>query len=146
MSEEEKTRAALEGNIFGRMKPHQKVEIVEILKKNGRYVAMVGDGVNDVLALKSAQVGIALQSGSGAARGVADMVLMDDRFSALPKALVEGKRTVSGMRNILKLYLSRNFVLAMIIGVILIGIGMIPLMPMQITLYEIGRASCRERV
>ncbi len=135
MSEEEKTRAALEGNIFGRMKPHQKVEIVEILKKNGRYVAMVGDGVNDVLALKSAQVGIALQSGSGAARGVADMVLMDDRFSALPKALVEGKRTVSGMRNILKLYLSRNFVLAMIIGVILIGIGMIPLMPMQITLY-----------
>lgn len=71
MSDEEKTRAAIEGNIFGRMKPNQKVEIVEILKRNGRYVAMVGDGVNDVLALKSAQIGVALQSGSGAARGVA---------------------------------------------------------------------------
>lgn len=135
MSEEEKTRAALEGNIFGRMKPSQKVEMVEILKKNGRYVAMVGDGVNDVLALKSAQIGVALQSGSGAARGVADIVLMDDRFSALPKALVEGKRTVSGMRDILKLYLSRNFVLAIIIGVILIGVGMIPMMPTQIAMY-----------
>lgn len=135
MSDEEKTRAAIEGNIFGRMKPNQKVEIIEILKKNGRYVAMVGDGVNDVLALKSAQIGVALQSGSGAARGVADIVLMNDKFSALPKALVEGKRTVSGMRNILKLYLSRNFVLAIIIGVILIGSGMIPMMPTQIAFY-----------
>lgn len=135
MSDEEKTRAAIEGNIFGRMKPNQKVEIVEILKRNGRYVAMVGDGVNDVLALKSAQIGVALQSGSGAARGVADIVLMDDKFSALPRALVEGKRTVSGMRNILKLYLSRNFVLAIIIGIILIGSGMIPMMPTQMAFY-----------
>ncbi len=135
MNEDEKTKAALEGNIFGRMKPNQKVEIIEILKKNGRYVAMVGDGVNDVLALKSAQIGVALQSGSGAARGVADIVLMDDKFSALPKALVEGKRTVSGMRNILKLYLSRNFVLAIMIGVILFGSGIVPLMPTQISFY-----------
>ena len=135
MNEDEKTKAALEGNIFGRMKPNQKVEIIEILKKNGRYVAMVGDGVNDVLALKSAQIGVALQSGSGAARGVADIVLMDDKFSALPKALVEGKRTVSGMRNILKLYLSRNFVLAIMIGVILLGSGIVPLMPTQISFY-----------
>ncbi|MDD4185161.1 MAG: hypothetical protein PHX75_00745, partial [Candidatus Methanomethylophilaceae archaeon] len=58
-----------------------------------------------------------------------------DKFSALPKALVEGKRTVSGMRNILKLYLSRNFVLAIMIGVILLGSGIVPLMPTQISFY-----------
>ncbi|KQM09992.1 hypothetical protein AOA81_04915 [Methanomassiliicoccales archaeon RumEn M2] len=60
---------------------------------------------------------------------------MDDKFSALPRALVEGKRTVSGMRNILRLYLSRNFVLAIIIGIILIGSGMIPMMPTQMAFY-----------
>ena len=112
---EEKTKAILETNIFGRMKPDHKEMIIATLKNEGRYVAMVGDGVNDVKSLKMANVGVALQSGSGAARGVADMVLVDDNFAALPKALVEGRRTVSGMRDILKIYLSRNFLLAVLV-------------------------------
>jgi cation-transporting ATPase E len=130
MEGEERTKAILETNIFGRMRPDNKDEIVSTLKANGRYVAMVGDGVNDVKALKRAQVGVALESGSGAARGVADIVLMDDRFSALPKALVEGKRTVSGMRDILKLYLARNFVLVLIIPItLLLFNGAVPFIP-----------------
>lgn len=132
---EDKVNAVLETNIFGRMKPDNKEEIINILKDNGRYVAMVGDGVNDVKALKKAQVGVALQSGSSAARGVADIVLMNDKFSALPKALVEGKRTVSGMRDILKFYLTRNFVLAIIIPLILIIFGSVPFLPTSSAFY-----------
>ena len=133
---QERIDAILETNIFGRMKPNDKEEIIQTLKENGRYVAMVGDGVNDVKALKSAQVGVALQSGSGAARGVADIVLVDDNFAALPKALVEGRRTVSGMRDILKLYLTRNFVLAIIIPIILlISNGATPFTPTSAMFY-----------
>ena len=119
----DKENAILEYNIFGRMRPNHKELIVETLKKNGKYVAMIGDGVNDVKSLKSAQVGVALESGAGAARGVADMVLMKDSFSALPRALVEGKRTVSGMRDILKQYISRNFVFAFLVLFVMIMLG-----------------------
>lgn len=135
MDPEEMERAILETNIFGRMKPENKETVIETLKRNGRYVAMIGDGVNDVKSLKTAQVGVALQSGSGAARGVADMILVNDRFSALPKALVEGRKTVSGMRDILKIYLTRNFALALMFIFIYIIIGSIPMKPIQNTFY-----------
>ena len=128
-------RTVLETNIFGRMRPENKQAVIETLKKNGRYVAMIGDGVNDVKSLKTAQVGVALESGSGAARGVADMVLVKDNFSALPKALVEGTRTVSGMRDILKIYLTRNLVLALLFIAIYIFVGYLPMLPIQNTYY-----------
>ena len=128
-------RTVLETNIFGRMRPENKQAVIETLKKNGRYVAMIGDGVNDVKSLKTAQVGVALESGSGAARGVADMVLVKDNFSALPKALVEGRRTVSGMRDILKIYLTRNLVLALLFIAIYIFVGYLPMLPIQNTYY-----------
>lgn len=120
---EERVNAILECNIFGRMKPDHKEEIIDTLKNHEKYVAMVGDGVNDVKSLKAAQVGVALESGAGVARGVADMILVNDDFSALPKSLVEGKRTVSGMRNVLRLYLSRNFVFAFLVFLIMIVLG-----------------------
>ena len=135
MSSEEFSKAAEECNIFGRMKPENKERVIETLKAKGRYVAMIGDGVNDVKSLKTAQVGISLQTGAGAARGVADMILIDDNFSALPKALVEGRRTVSGMRDILKLYLTRNFTLAMLFTLIFLVFGNIPMLPIQNTFY-----------
>ena len=135
MSDEEFSRAALECNIFGRMKPENKERVIEALKNEGRYVAMIGDGVNDVKSLKTAQVGVSLESGSGAARGVADMILVKDNFAALPKALVEGRRTVSGMRDILKLYLTRNFTLAVVFFFIYILFGNIPMIPIQNTFY-----------
>ncbi|MCL1905337.1 MAG: HAD-IC family P-type ATPase, partial [Methanomassiliicoccaceae archaeon] len=132
---DERKERIIETNIFGRMRPDQKQTVVEELKNSGRYVAMVGDGVNDVRSLKEANVGIALQSGSGAARGVADMVLVGDNFSALPKALVEGNRTVSGMRDILKMYLARNFVLAMLVFFITIIFNAPPLVPITSAIY-----------
>lgn len=137
LSDEEKKEAVLTTNIFGRMKPDQKEDVIKILKNNGRYVAMVGDGVNDVKSLKMANVGVAMQSGSGATRGVADMVLVNDQFSALPKAIIEGKRTVSGMRDILKIYLTRNFILAVLIGVLLLLYGALPILPIQNTYYAL---------
>ncbi len=135
MNPEQFKEAALGCNIFGRMKPENKERVIEVLKSEGRYVAMIGDGVNDVKSLKTSQVGISLQSGAGAARGVADMILIDDNFSALPKALVEGRRTVSGMRDILKLYLTRNFTLAMLFIALFIFFGNIPMLPIQNTFY-----------
>ena len=133
--DEELDEVILNTNIFGRMKPENKEKVIEVLKRNRRYVAMIGDGVNDVKPIKSAQVGVALESGSGAARGVADMILVNDNFSALPKALVEGRRTVSGIRDILKIYLSRNFVLAIMFIAIFFFAGTIPMLPIQNTFY-----------
>ncbi len=135
MSKDEFEKAALECNIFGRMKPENKERVIEALRDNGRYVAMIGDGVNDVKSLKTAHVGVSLESGSGAARGVADMILVKDNFSALPKALVEGRKTVSGMRDILKLYLTRNFTLAVIFVFTYVLFGNIPMIPIQNTFY-----------
>ena len=134
---EEKSERILEANIFGRMRPEQKEEVIDTLKANGRYVAMVGDGVNDVKSLKRANVGIALESGSGAARSVADMVLVKDDFSTLPKAVIEGKRTVSGMRDILKIYISRNITMAILIAMTLIVLGSTPFNPIQNVYYAL---------
>jgi len=135
MNSEEFSKAVEECNIFGRMKPENKEHVIEVLKAKGHYVAMIGDGVNDVKSIKTAQVGISLQSGAGAARGVADMVLINDNFSALPKALVEGRRTVAGMKDILKLYLTRNFTLAVLFALLFIVCGNIPMLPIQNTFY-----------
>jgi cation-transporting P-type ATPase E len=91
---------------------------------------MTGDGVNDVLSLKQADLGIAMQSGSQATRGVADIVLTNDSFAALPHAITEGQRIVAGMHNVLKLFLSRTFFMALLI----IAIGIVidfPFSPRQ---------------
>jgi cation-transporting ATPase E len=123
------------------MKPEQKELVIDSLKRSGRYIAMVGDGVNDVRAIKAANVGIALHSGSGAARGVADMVLVNDRFSALPKAIIEGKRTVTGMRDILRLYLTRNYGLAILVAVLLLALGRFPMLPVHNAFYALASVS-----
>ncbi len=135
LSDSEYDDVVLNTNIFGRMRPENKEKVIEVLKRNGRYVAMIGDGVNDVKSIKSAQVGISLESGSGAARGVADMILMDDNFNALPKALVEGRRTISGIRDILKIYISRNLVVALMFIVIFLFVGNMPMLPVQNMVY-----------
>ena len=131
----------LKTNIFGRMKPENKEKVIEVLKRNGKYVAMIGDGVNDVKPIKSAQVGVALESGSGAARGVADMILVNDNFAALPKALVEGRRTVSGIRDILKIYLSRNFIITFLFIGVFFFLNQVPMLPIQNSFYAFTSVS-----
>jgi cation-transporting ATPase E len=112
------TAAAETYSIFGRITPQQKEELVQALRARGHYVAMIGDGVNDVLSLKQANLGIAMQSGSQAARGVADIVLMKDSFAALPHAVQEGQRIIVGMQDIFKLFLTRvMYVILLILSV-----------------------------
>jgi cation-transporting P-type ATPase E len=123
-----------ETTVFGRITPDQKERLVDALRRRGHYVAMMGDGVNDVLSLKKANLGIAMQSGSAATRGVADMVLLNDSFAALPPAFLEGQRIVEGMRDILSLFLTRAiFTAIMILSVAVIGIGF-PFVPKHTTL------------
>jgi cation-transporting ATPase E len=128
------TQAAEDGTIFGRITPEQKERLVDALRSRGHYVAMIGDGVNDVLSLKKAQLGIAMQSGSAATRGVADMVLLNDSFASLAPAFTEGQRIVNGMRDILNLFLTRCFYVALIIlATGFVGVGF-PFGPRNITL------------
>ncbi len=120
-------RAAVEETtIFGRITPSQKERIVDALRANGHYVAMIGDGVNDVLPLKKAQLGIAMQSGSQATRGVADLILTNDSFAALAPAVLEGQRIRNGMQDILKLFLARIGTVALLI-VSSMMIGLFPI-------------------
>jgi cation-transporting P-type ATPase E len=100
-------RIAVETTVFGRITPAQKERLVEALRARGHYVAMIGDGVNDVLSLKKANLAIAMGSGSQATRGVADLVLMQDSFAAVAQAVEEGQRILNGMQDILKLFLTR---------------------------------------
>jgi cation-transporting ATPase E len=120
------TEAAVSGTIFGRITPQQKERLVRALRSRGRYVAMIGDGVNDVLSLKQANLGVAMQSGSQATRGVADIVLMDDSFASLAPAVLEGQRIVNGMADILRLYLARICTMGLLIVSSLV-IGFFPL-------------------
>jgi len=112
-------QAAGEAQVFGRVTPEQKERLAAALRDDGRYVAMIGDGVNDVIALKRADVGIAMQGGSQAARSVADMILMQDSFAALPAAFREGQRIRNGMQEILEIFMVRIFSKAALIAAML---------------------------
>ncbi len=127
-------------DIFGRITPAQKERLVGALRKSGAYVAMIGDGVNDVLSLKRANVAVAMQSGSQATRGVADIVLMNDSFSALAPAVEEGQRIVNGMQGILALFLTRIATLGMlIISALIVGVFPVALRNTSaITLFTVG--------
>lgn len=126
MTDEQFNAAASSATIFGRITPQQKEHLVDALRQHGHYVAMIGDGVNDVLSLKKANLGISMQSGSQATRAVADIVLMKDSFAALAPAVREGQRIVNGMQDILRLFLTRILTMALLIVSSLI-IGVFPL-------------------
>ena len=92
------------GTVFGRVTPHQKRAMIKALQARGHTVAMTGDGVNDVLALKDADCGVAMASGSEATRGVAQLVLMDSNFSALPAVVSEGRRVINNIERVASLF------------------------------------------
>lgn len=123
--------AVEESTIFGRITPPQKERLVRALRQRGHYVAMTGDGVNDVLALKQADLAIAMRSGSQVARGVADIVLLNDSFAVLPAAFREGQRILNGMEDVTRLFLARTGSQALLIlAVSLLG-ERFPLTPKQ---------------
>ena len=134
MSQAEFTSAAVDATVFGRITPQQKEGLVDALRSQGEYVAMMGDGVNDVLSLKKANMGIAMESGSTATRSVAAMILLGDSFEAMPAALKEGQRIVNSIQNILKLFMVTVFaLLLLIVGITMLGIGF-PFTTLQNTL------------
>ncbi len=101
-------RLILERSVFGRVAPEQKVEIVETLQRHGKHVAMIGDGVNDVLPIKRADLGIAMGEGSQASKTVAGLVLENNQFALLPEILEEGRTIVRNLRRSAKLFLVKN--------------------------------------
>ena len=134
MSDSQLADAAEEFDVFGRITPQQKERLVDALRRRGHYVAMIGDGVNDVLSLKQANLGIAMESGSAATRNVADIVLLKDSFGALPAAFTEGRRIRSGMQDILKLFMVRVLSVAMLLAAALALQAGFPFSPRQISI------------
>ncbi|NHZ71372.1 MAG: HAD-IC family P-type ATPase [Proteobacteria bacterium] len=127
-------QAAVETTVFGRVTPEQKRDLVASLQDAGRVVAMTGDGVNDVLSVKQADLGIAMGSGTGATRAVAQLVLLDDRFSSLPHVVAEGRRVVANMERVASLFLTKT-VYATLLAVLIGFIGLpFPFLPRHMTL------------
>ena len=109
MGDGELAQAAGESNVFARIEPHTKQRIVEALRGQGQYVAMVGDGVNDVPALKAANLAIVMNDGTQISKDVADIVLLNNAMSTLPRAFREGKETTQTIFGTMKMFLVRNF-------------------------------------
>jgi cation-transporting P-type ATPase E len=141
MSPAEFDQAAKNATVFGRITPEQKAALVKSLRSQQRYVAMIGDGVNDVLSLKQANLGIAMESGSKATRSVADIVLLKDSFASLPHALLEGQRIQNGIRDSLALFLVRAGCVTMLIFSIAMVTDSFPILNKQsamLALYGVG--------
>jgi cation-transporting P-type ATPase E len=121
-------------SVFGRVVPRQKRAMVQALAGRGHVVAMTGDGVNDVLALKDADLGIAMGGGSAASRAVAELVLLDGRFATLPSVMAEGRRVIANIERVAKVFVTKTVyatVLALAVG--LAGLAF-PFLPRHLTL------------
>ena len=120
--------------VFGRVTPHQKRAMVEALQSRGHTVAMTGDGVNDVLALKDADMGIAMGSGSEATRSVAQLVLLDDRFGTLPRVLAEGRRVINNIERVANLFITKATYAVLLTALVGLLGAPFPFLPKQLTL------------
>jgi cation-transporting ATPase E len=119
---------------FGRVSPEQKRSMVVALQRRDHVVAMIGDGVNDVLALKAADVGIAMGSGAAATRAVAQIVLLDGRFATLPIAVAEGRRVMANTERVAHLFLTKTVYAAMLAVVTDLFAVDYPFLPRHLTL------------
>lgn len=120
--------------VFGRVTPHQKKDIVKALRKNGHTVAMTGDGVNDVLALKESDCGIAMANGSDATKAVAQLVLLNSDFGSLPKVVAEGRKQIHNLETVAELFLSKTIFFICLAFIMLIIRLPYPLLPIQASL------------
>ncbi len=133
-TEEDIRRAVSQYAVFGRVTPQQKLAFVKALKEDGHTVAMTGDGVNDVLALKEADCSIAMASGSDAARTVSNLVLLDSNFASMPLVVQEGRRSINNLQRSSSLFLQKT-IFSALIGVLFIFINYTyPFEPIQQTL------------
>lgn len=107
-NEKEVAAVANKYTVFGRVTPEQKAILVKSIKSDGNTVAMTGDGVNDILALKEADCAVTVMSGSEAAKNVSHIVLTDNNFSSMPKVVFEGRRVINNIQNSSSLYLMKT--------------------------------------
>ena len=136
LNEKEVENVANKYTVFGRVSPEQKAVLVRSIKSEGNTVAMTGDGVNDILALKEADCAISVASGSEAARNVSHIVLMDNNFNNMPKVVAEGRRVINNIKNSSSLYLMKTLFTAML-AVICVAMGIPYLfMPQNVLLLE----------
>lgn len=140
-TEEELEEAARNYTVFGRVVPEQKRQLVHALKRQGRTVAMTGDGVNDVLALKDADCSVAMASGSDAAAQASQVVLLESDFSKMPEVVLEGRRVVNNIQRSASLFLVKNifsFLLSLFSLAFMITYPLEPSQVSLITMYTIG--------
>ncbi len=127
---------ALTYNVFGRVTPSQKKILVQIYKKHHKTVAMTGDGVNDILAMKEADCAIAMANGSEATRSVAHLVLLDSNFSAMPKVVREGRRVINNIQRVATLFLTKTVFSFFLSIVVILMKNAYPLQTIQLLMFD----------
>lgn len=135
LSDQEVKKAALKYTVFGRVSPSQKKLLIETLKENGMTVAMTGDGVNDILALKEADCSIAVASGSEAARNVSHLVLLDSNFDSMPKVVAEGRRVINNVTSVASLFLTKT-IFSLFLAIQALQTGSYPISTNQLILID----------
>lgn len=134
INENELKEYALSKNIFGRAKPEDKKIIIDTLKENGHVIGMVGDGVNDVLALKAADFSIAMVDGADSTKNIANVVLMDNDFAHIPDIINEGRRVINNIKRTATLFLSKTAISFFVSILTLFALNEYPFVPIQLTL------------
>ncbi len=141
LSPQEVETIATEYTVFGRVSPDQKAILIRTLKKHGKTVAMTGDGVNDILAMKESDCSVAMASGSEAARNVAHLVLLDSNFANMPKVVLEGRRVINNIQSSASLYLMKTIFVVVITFLSIIAKNLFrdgyPFEPIQFMLLEL---------
>jgi cation-transporting ATPase E len=122
--------------VFGRVTPQQKRAMVTALRAKGHVVAMTGDGVNDALALKEADLGVAMGSGAAATRAVAQLVLLDGQFSRMPLVLAEGRRVIANIERVARLFVSKNVMAALLSLLVVVASLPYPFLPRHLTVFS----------
>lgn len=130
-------RAVEEGDVFGRVTPEQKRAMVRALRAEGHCVAMTGDGVNDALALKDADLGIAMGNGAAATKAVARLVLVGGDFSVLPGVVAEGRRIIANMERVSALFLTKTVYSVVVALVCAVGLWSYPYLPRHFTYIDV---------
>nr|WP_076388370.1 HAD-IC family P-type ATPase [Vaginimicrobium propionicum] len=134
LTDEELAKAVNTHQIFGRVRPDQKRKMVKALQDAGHCVAMTGDGVNDIMALKEADLGIAMGSGASATRSSAQIVLLDDKFSTLPHLVGEGRRVLGNIERVANLFLTKTIYSALLALLVVLARLKFPLLPIHVTI------------
>lgn len=133
VSAAELAEAAAGTTVFGRIHPEQKREVIRALRAAGRTVAMIGDGVNDIPAIKAADIGVAVDTATPATRAVAQLVLLDGRFDHLPEVVAEGRRVVANMERVSSLFVTKT-VYALVLAVLVAATGSVfPFLPRHLS-------------